>query len=189
MTSPQPRYSKEEHARRGTALYEQKVRPQVEAGNHGKVVALDVDSGAFEVAEDTLAASQRLVQRLPFAQIWCVRIGYPAVHRFGPRVRAGATMMTGIVNWAGYHVLPKVRELSDRRETMVKTFTAKYTKIPSGYMGQLVEWPEVITEGKNLEECRELLVDAVKEMIAAYQQQEKEIPLGGALIEQLAVET
>jgi hypothetical protein len=88
MTSPQPRYSKEEHARRGTALYEQQVRPQVEAGNRGKVVALDVDTGAFEVAEDTLTASQRLLARHPDAQIWCVRIGHPAVHRFGPRVRA-----------------------------------------------------------------------------------------------------
>ena len=91
MTSPQPRYSKEEHARRGTALYEQQVRPQVEAGNHGKVVALDVDSGAFEVAEDTLTASERLLTRYPAAQIWCVRIGHPAVHRLGPRVRTVRT--------------------------------------------------------------------------------------------------
>ena len=91
MTRPQPRYSKEEHARRGTALYERHVRPQVESGNDGKVVALDVDSGAFEVAENTLTASQRLLTRHPDAQIWCVRIGRPAVHRFGPRVRAVRT--------------------------------------------------------------------------------------------------
>jgi hypothetical protein len=88
MTSPQPRYSIEEHARRGTAMYEQQVRPHVEVGNHGKVVALDVDTGAFEVADDTLAASQRLLSRYPDAQIWCVRVGYPAVHRFGPRTGA-----------------------------------------------------------------------------------------------------
>jgi len=91
MAKPQPRYSKEEHARRGTALYEQDVRPRVEAGNHGKIVALDVDSVAFEVAEDTLTASQRLLAHHPDAQIWCVRIGYPAVHHFGPRVRAVRT--------------------------------------------------------------------------------------------------
>ena len=88
MTTPQPRYSKDEHARRGTALYEQQVRPQVEAGNHGRIVALDVDTGAFELADDTLTASQRLLVGYPDAQIWCVRIGYPAVHRLGPRVRA-----------------------------------------------------------------------------------------------------
>mgnify|MGYP006299809269 len=41
---------------------------------------------------------------------------------------------------------------------MINTFTAKYTKWPSGgYMGQLIEWPEVITEGSDLEECRTAL--------------------------------
>jgi predicted RNase H-like HicB family nuclease len=35
-------------------------------------------------------------------------------------------------------------------------YIAKYTKTKSGYMGQLVEWPEVVTEGKDLEECREM---------------------------------
>lgn len=83
MTGPQPRYRKEGHARRGTAVYEQRVRPQVEPGNPGKIVALDVDAGDFAVAEDSLAASQRLLGLHPDAQIWCVHIGYPAVHRFG----------------------------------------------------------------------------------------------------------
>jgi predicted RNase H-like HicB family nuclease len=70
---------------------------------------------------------------------------------------------------------------------MLKTYTAKYTRIPSGYMGQLIEWPEVITEGKTLDDCRELLKDALQEMILAYRQQKKEIPTGGALIEQIPV--
>lgn len=64
-------------------------------------------------------------------------------------------------------------------------YTAKYTKIKTGYMGQLVEWPEVVTEGKDLEKCREMLRDALNEMILAYSQLKKEIPLGNALIEQL----
>ena len=71
---------------------------------------------------------------------------------------------------------------------MLKTYTAKYTKIASGYMGQLVEWPEVVTEGKTLEDCRECVRDALREMIAAYRQQEKEFPLGDALIEQIPIE-
>jgi len=71
---------------------------------------------------------------------------------------------------------------------MVRGYTAKYTKIGSGYMGQVVEWPEVITEGKTIEECREMLKDALREMILAYKQQEKEIPLGGDLIEQMLIE-
>ena len=67
-------------------------------------------------------------------------------------------------------------------------YTAKYTKIDSGYMGQLVEWPEVLTEGKNLEECRAMLRDALNEMVLAYSQNGKEIPIGNALIEQLPIE-
>jgi predicted RNase H-like HicB family nuclease len=58
---------------------------------------------------------------------------------------------------------------------MISAYTAKYTKTNSGYMGQLVEWPEVITEGKTLEECREMLQDALNEMILAYRQQNKEL--------------
>jgi predicted RNase H-like HicB family nuclease len=71
---------------------------------------------------------------------------------------------------------------------MITTYTAKYTRMKSGYMGQLIEWPEVITEGKTLEECREMLEDALREMIAAYRQQDKEIPVGRALLEQIPVE-
>jgi predicted RNase H-like HicB family nuclease len=71
---------------------------------------------------------------------------------------------------------------------VVRSYTAKYTKISSGYMGQLVEWPEVITEGKTIEECRAMLRDALQEMMEAYRQQGKEIPLGGDLLEQVLVE-
>ena len=70
---------------------------------------------------------------------------------------------------------------------MSNNYTAKYMKIKSGYMGQLVEWPEVITEGKNLEECREFLKDALLEMTLAYKQQKKEIPIANALLEQLSI--
>lgn len=71
---------------------------------------------------------------------------------------------------------------------MLSTYTAKYAKIGAGYMGQLVEWPEVVTEGQSLEECREMLQDALEQMILAYRELGKEIPVGGALIEQMAVE-
>jgi predicted RNase H-like HicB family nuclease len=70
----------------------------------------------------------------------------------------------------------------------VRRYTAKYTKVSSGYMGQVVEWPEVITEGKTIEECREMLRDALQEMMQAYRQEGKEIPLGGDLLEQVLVE-
>ena len=70
----------------------------------------------------------------------------------------------------------------------MRSYTAKYTKISSGYMGQLIEWPEVITEGKDIEECRQMLRDALHEMVLAYKQQKKVIPSGDSLIEQIPIE-
>lgn len=72
---------------------------------------------------------------------------------------------------------------------MLKNYTAKYTKIQSGYMGQLVEWPEVVTEGKTFEDCRVSLKDALHEMMLAYQQMDKELPAGADLFEPVTVET
>ena len=43
-------------------------------------------------------------------------------------------------------------------------------------MGQLVEWPEVITEGKDMADCREMLEDALREMVLAYQEMGKTVP-------------
>lgn len=83
MTTHQRRYSKEELALRGKALYESQIRQQVEASNFGKIVAIDIETGAFEVADDTLVASDRLLARCPDAQTWFIRIGHRGVHRFG----------------------------------------------------------------------------------------------------------
>lgn len=83
MTNGQLRYSKEEFTRRGNEIYNSQVRPHVEEGNHGKIVAIDIETGAFEVAKDSLTASDQLLANHPDAQIWFVRIGYRAVHRIG----------------------------------------------------------------------------------------------------------
>jgi len=80
----QPRYSKDEYARRGNDMYEHQVRPQVEQGNKGKIVAIDIETGAYELTADILTASRKLLAREPDAQIWFVRVGHPGVHHFGP---------------------------------------------------------------------------------------------------------
>ena len=66
-------------------------------------------------------------------------------------------------------------------------FTACYKKIESGYMGQLLEWPQVITEGKNLNECRELLIDAACEMAFVYKEDGLKIPQVSIMIEPLSI--
>jgi len=85
MAVRQPHYSKEEFAHRGDLIYETQIRPQVEVGNHGKIVAMDIETGSFEISNDTMTATRKLRERLPDSQTWVVRIGYRAVHRFGAR--------------------------------------------------------------------------------------------------------
>ena len=87
MTVRQPRYSKEEFARRGDEIYESQVRSQFEEGNHGKIVAIDIETGAFEVDASEIAACDRLEARYPDAQIWIARIGSRHVRRFGGRTK------------------------------------------------------------------------------------------------------
>jgi hypothetical protein len=87
MTVRQPRYSKEEFAQRGDDLYESQIRSQVEEGNHGKIVAIDLETGAFEVDVSEIAACDRLEASHPEAQIWMVRIGSRHVRRFGGRIK------------------------------------------------------------------------------------------------------
>ena len=46
----------------------------------------------------------------------------------------------------------------------------------------------MITEGRNLEECRMMLRDALNEMILAYHELGRPLPVPNSLIEQLSVE-
>ncbi|MGA1408617.1 MAG: hypothetical protein ACO37W_02620 [Prochlorotrichaceae cyanobacterium] len=85
MAIRQRRYPKEELAERGQKLYESGIRQQVEAGNEGKIVAIDIETGNFEVAETVMAATNRLFERHPEAQPWGIRIGHRAVYHFGAR--------------------------------------------------------------------------------------------------------
>lgn len=85
MSVRQRRYSKEEIARRGQDLYESGIRQQVEAGNEGKIVAIDIETGNFEVAGTVIGATNRLFERNPDAQPWGIRIGHRVVYHFGSR--------------------------------------------------------------------------------------------------------
>lgn len=85
MATHQRRYPKEELARRGQELYESEIRQQVESGNHGKIVAIDIETGNFEVDKDVVPALNRLYERYSDAQPLVMRIGSRAVDRFGAR--------------------------------------------------------------------------------------------------------
>ena len=84
-TSP-PTRPAEETARLGDEIYERDIRHQVEADHHGEVVAIDVDSGNWAIGDNVIAATDRLWIQHPAAyDIWCLRVGYRALHHFGGR--------------------------------------------------------------------------------------------------------
>lgn len=59
--------------------------PKLEAGNYGKIVAIELETGDFEVDANEILACARLEMRHPNPQIWIVRIGSRYVRRFGGR--------------------------------------------------------------------------------------------------------
>ena len=85
MSSVKRRYSKEEFARRGDAIYEKDILPKLAAKDVGKFLAIDIETGEYEIAADEMKAGDKLCARLPEAQIWMVRIGYAATRSFGGR--------------------------------------------------------------------------------------------------------
>ena len=86
MSAP-PRYSKEEFARRGNEIFERDIKTRLETEDDGKFIVIDIETGAYEVDADEMAASDRLRARHPEAQIWLRRVGSPHARRFGPRIR------------------------------------------------------------------------------------------------------
>ena len=86
MDSNGPRYPLEEFARRGDAIYEKTIRPKLSSKDKGKFAAIDIETGDYEISSSEMKAGDKLLARIPNAQIWMVRIGYRAVHSFGGRI-------------------------------------------------------------------------------------------------------
>ena len=81
---PRPTLTAEEIARRGEAIYEHDLRARLDTEEHkGKFLALDIDTGAYEIDRDDLTATERLLVRNPHAMTYGLRIGYPAAYELG----------------------------------------------------------------------------------------------------------
>jgi hypothetical protein len=88
MAAIKPRYNKEEFARRGDEIFERDIRPRLGVAQKNHFVAIDIETGAYEVNADELKASDRLTARIPNAQIWLRRVGSRYARRFGSRWRS-----------------------------------------------------------------------------------------------------
>lgn len=80
------RHPKEEFARRGLEIFERDVDLGLGLADEGKYVAIDIETGAWEMDADEMTAGDRLRERVPDAQMWLERVGYGYVHRFGFRI-------------------------------------------------------------------------------------------------------
>ena len=69
------------------------------------------------------------------------------------------------------------------------TLTAVFTPDENGWtMAQLAEWPAVVTCGRTVEEAREMLLDAAREMIASYRDEGRTPPIGSGHAEQVTID-
>jgi hypothetical protein len=83
MTASKRRYSKEELARRGDVLVESKVRPHLTVADEDKFVAIDIETGEYELDKNEMKAADRLRKRIADPQIWLVHVTLGYLHRFG----------------------------------------------------------------------------------------------------------
>jgi hypothetical protein len=87
MSKTQISLTPDEIGRRGEEIYEQTLRDLVEAGNVGKYIAIDIHTGEYEVGDDHLGTVNRLHARQPAAEVYTIKIGYPATAVIGGRLK------------------------------------------------------------------------------------------------------
>ena len=77
--------AKEDIASAGRAIYK-RMLSEKEATHWGRIVVIDVNTGDYEIADDDLTATMRLMDRKPDAVTWGERIGYPAPYYIDERI-------------------------------------------------------------------------------------------------------
>jgi hypothetical protein len=80
---PATKRTLDELAALGGDIFDRQIRPTLRPEDDGKFVAVDVETGDFEVNEDDYAAVTRLRSRNPAADIWLMRAGSPTTYRMG----------------------------------------------------------------------------------------------------------
>ncbi len=73
----------DELASLGGSIFRQQVEPALRSEDDGRFVAIDVETGDYEIDQDDYAAIARLRSRRPAADVWLMRAGYPTTYRMG----------------------------------------------------------------------------------------------------------
>jgi hypothetical protein len=85
MPAAHPRRSLDELARLGGNVLEQRVKPLLRNEDKGKFLAIDVETGDFDIDEDDYTAVERLLARHPDADVWLTRAFEDATYRIARR--------------------------------------------------------------------------------------------------------
>lgn len=83
MPATKPRRTLDELAQLGGDIFDRQVKPALQPQDDGKFVAIDVETGEYDIDEDDYSAVARLRARKPAADIWLMRAGYPTTCRIG----------------------------------------------------------------------------------------------------------
>lgn len=73
----------DELARLGEDIFHRQVRPTLRVEDHGRFVAIDVETGDYEIDDDDYSAIARLRARKPAADVWLMRAGYRTAYKIG----------------------------------------------------------------------------------------------------------
>ncbi|MBN1345675.1 MAG: hypothetical protein JXQ73_23485 [Phycisphaerae bacterium] len=80
-------HTKQEIARLGKERYERDIRSDVESHHKGELLALDIETGYYEIDSQAGPAVQRVKARHPDAVVFVLRIGYPTAYKLGAHVK------------------------------------------------------------------------------------------------------
>lgn len=76
--------SREDVALRGQALYDSRIRNEVETPETiGKMVIIDIETGDYAIGENDLEAVRILRKKNPTARLFGIRIGYDVAVSLG----------------------------------------------------------------------------------------------------------
>ena len=83
MATYGPRYSKDEFARRAQDIYDRVIKHNLTDEDANKYLAIEIESEDYELDAQDIVAINRLIDRHADAQIFLMRVGWPAAYRMG----------------------------------------------------------------------------------------------------------
>ncbi len=76
---------------RGIELYEQQIKAQVERGDRGKFLVINIETGDYEMGADDVLAAKRAKSLFSDAPLFSMRVGHAVPYRIGSRKIASST--------------------------------------------------------------------------------------------------